>query len=163
MPHVVTQPCCSDGSCVFACPVNCIQPTPDDPSFATSEMLYIDPSTCVDCGACVSACPVGAIKPHSKLTETERPFQAINAEYFHRSRPRPLLAPVVPPLTVRRTRQPLRVAVVGSGPAAMYAADEVLTIPGARVDMYERLPVPNGLARFGVAPDHRHTRQRALD
>jgi ferredoxin--NADP+ reductase len=59
----------------------------------------------------------------------------------------------------------LRVAIVGSGPAAMYAADELLTIPGARVDVYERLPAPYGLARFGIAPDHRRTRQvsRQLD
>ena len=31
MPHVITQSCCSDGSCVFACPVNCIHPSPDEP------------------------------------------------------------------------------------------------------------------------------------
>ena len=59
MPHVITQSCCSDGSCVYACPVNCIHPSPDEPGFATAEMLYIDPVACVDCGACVSACPVG--------------------------------------------------------------------------------------------------------
>ncbi|HKV18928.1 MAG TPA: hypothetical protein VJR50_07825, partial [Mycobacterium sp.] len=51
MPHVVTQSCCSDGSCVYACPVNCIHPSPDEPEFATAEMLYIDPVACVDCGA----------------------------------------------------------------------------------------------------------------
>ncbi len=50
MPHAVTQSCVGDGSCVYACPVNCIQPTPDDPAFELAEMLYIDPSTCVDCG-----------------------------------------------------------------------------------------------------------------
>ena len=61
MPHIITQSCCSDGSCVYACPVNCIHPSPDEPGFATAEMLYIDPVACVDCGACVSACPVGAI------------------------------------------------------------------------------------------------------
>ena len=67
MPHVITQSCCSDGSCVYACPVNCIHPSPDEPGFATAEMLYIDPAACVDCGACVSACPVGAISTASKL------------------------------------------------------------------------------------------------
>ena len=66
MPHVITQSCCNDGSCVFACPVNCIHPSPDEPGFATSEMLYIDPVACVDCGACVSACPVGAIAPDAR-------------------------------------------------------------------------------------------------
>ena len=42
MPHVVTQSCCSDASCVVACPVNCIHPAPGDPDFATAEMLYVD-------------------------------------------------------------------------------------------------------------------------
>ena len=48
MPHVVTQSCCGDASCVYACPVNCIHPTPDEPDFLTSDMLYIDPVACVD-------------------------------------------------------------------------------------------------------------------
>jgi ferredoxin--NADP+ reductase len=49
----------------------------------------------------------------------------------------------------------LRVAVVGSGPAGFYAADALLRgAPASRVDMFERLPVPFGLVRYGVAPDH---------
>jgi len=48
----------------------------------------------------------------------------------------------------------LRVAIVGSGPAAFYAAEAVLKQPGAEVDMIERLPTPYGLVRGGVAPDH---------
>jgi ferredoxin--NADP+ reductase len=40
----------------------------------------------------------------------------------------------------------------------MYAADELLTVPGAQVDVYERLDRPYGLARWGVAPDHERTR-----
>ncbi|MBF6620100.1 MAG: FAD-dependent oxidoreductase [Patulibacter sp.] len=165
MPHVVTQSCVGDGSCVFACPVNCIQPTPDDPAFELAEMLHVDPVACVDCGACVSACPVDAIKPHRQLDDHERAFALINAAYHRTPRKRALLAPVRPPLRVRDRGQPLRVAIVGSGPAAMYAAEELLTIPGARVSVYERLPVPDGLVRSGVAPDHRRTRRvsRQLD
>jgi ferredoxin--NADP+ reductase len=51
--------------------------------------------------------------------------------------------------------EPLRVAVVGSGPAGFYAAGALLgaDVP-AEVDMIERLPTPWGLVRFGVAPDH---------
>jgi ferredoxin--NADP+ reductase len=54
---------------------------------------------------------------------------------------------------------PLRVAVIGSGPAGFYAAGHVLknkTHPDvvAQVDMYDRLPTPWGLVRAGVAPDH---------
>lgn len=47
------------------------------------------------------------------------------------------------------------VAVVGSGPAGFYAAEALLQsdMP-IRVDMFERLPVPFGLVRHGVAPDH---------
>lgn len=161
MPHVVTQSCCGDASCVYTCPVNCIHPTPDEPDFATAEMLYIDPAACVDCGACVAACPVDAIKPHTKLTDDERDFLSINSAFYDVPRDRPLLAPVVPPLRVRERPRALRVAVVGSGPAAMYAADEVLTVPGAQVTMFERLPMPYGLARTGVAPDHRRTRSVA--
>lgn len=157
MPHVITQSCCSDASCVYACPVNCIHPTPDEPDFHTAEMLYIDPVECVDCGACVTACPVDAIKHDGSLEPTEKVFLELNADFYREPRPRALLAPVVPPLQVRAPGA-LRVAIVGSGPAAMYAADEVLTIPAARVRMYERLPQPGGLARFGVAPDHRRTR-----
>src|ERR671931_2092274 len=49
--------------------------------------------------------------------------------------------------------RPLRVAVVGSGPAGFYAADALLKAEAA-VDMIERLPTPWGLVRLGVAPDH---------
>lgn len=46
-------------------------------------------------------------------------------------------------------------AIVGSGPAGFYTAYRVMSkIPGAKVDMYEALPVPFGLVRHGVAPDH---------
>jgi ferredoxin/flavodoxin---NADP+ reductase len=50
----------------------------------------------------------------------------------------------------------LRVAIVGSGPAAFYAAGALLAgeDPAIEVDMIERLPTPWGLVRLGVAPDH---------
>ena len=50
---------------------------------------------------------------------------------------------------------PLRVAIVGSGPAGFYAAGALLggETP-VEVDMFERLPTPWGLVRLGVAPDH---------
>jgi ferredoxin--NADP+ reductase len=54
------------------------------------------------------------------------------------------------------THPPLRVAVIGSGPAAFFTAEALLGREGldGSVDMYERLPAPFGLVRFGVAPDH---------
>ena len=46
-------------------------------------------------------------------------------------------------------------AVIGSGPAGFYTAYKIMSIiQNAVVDMYEHLPVPFGLVRFGVAPDH---------
>lgn len=164
MPHVITQSCCNDGSCVFACPVNCIHPSPDEPGYATSEMLYIDPVACVDCGACVSACPVGAIVPDSKLDAAQLPFVEINASFYPdrpadvKLPPTSKLAPVIPAAQVRARRRPLTVAIVGSGPAAMYAADELLVQQGVRVNVFEKLPTPYGLVRAGVAPDHQHTK-----
>ncbi|HKZ86103.1 MAG TPA: FAD-dependent oxidoreductase [Anaerolineae bacterium] len=51
---------------------------------------------------------------------------------------------------------PLRVAIVGSGPAAFYAADHLLKQASlvVEIDMLDRLPTPFGLVRAGVAPDH---------
>jgi ferredoxin--NADP+ reductase len=165
MPHVITQSCCNDGSCVFACPVNCIHPSPDEPGFATTEMLYIDPDACVDCGACVSACPVGAIAPDNRLESKQLPFVEINASFYPerpadvKLPPTSKLAPVIPAAQVHARRQPLTVAIVGSGPAAMYAADELLTQHGVRVNVFEKLPTPYGLVRAGVAPDHQNTKK----
>ncbi|MGZ4505815.1 MAG: FAD-dependent oxidoreductase [Blastococcus sp.] len=69
------------------------------------------------------------------------------------------------------TGRPLRVAVIGAGPAGIYAA-EALTrqddVPVA-VDLIDRLPTPFGLVRHGIAPDHpkmraiRDTLHRTLD
>jgi ferredoxin--NADP+ reductase len=54
-----------------------------------------------------------------------------------------------------RMTPPLRVAVVGAGPAGIYAADILTTKdPEASVDIFDRLPTPYGLIRYGVAPDH---------
>ncbi|CAG8666813.1 25820_t:CDS:2, partial [Racocetra persica] len=48
-----------------------------------------------------------------------------------------------------------RLAIVGSGPAGFYTAYHMLKEhPSSLVDMYEALPIPFGLVRYGVAPDH---------
>lgn len=50
---------------------------------------------------------------------------------------------------------PLRVAIVGSGPSAFYAAEHLLKRePAVEIDLFDRLPTPFGLVRGGVAPDH---------
>jgi len=52
--------------------------------------------------------------------------------------------------------QPLRVAILGSGPAAFYAAEHLFKQTGlvVEIDMFDKLPTPFGLVRAGVAPDH---------
>lgn len=53
------------------------------------------------------------------------------------------------------TDRPLRVAIIGSGPAGFFAAEPLLkSHVHCTVDMFDRLPVPFGLVRGGVAPDH---------
>ena len=160
MAYVITQPCCNDATCIAVCPVDCIRPTPDDPLFTTAEMLYIDPGSCIDCGACAEACPVDAIFPEDALTEPNSRYQTINADYFDRY---PLEFTALPPsktTPVPAQDTPWRVAIVGSGPAACYAAEHLITLAGktVEVEMFDRLPTPWGLVRAGVSPDHPGTK-----
>lgn len=48
----------------------------------------------------------------------------------------------------------MAVAVVGSGPSAVYVVQELLRKTDTTIDVFERLPTPFGLLRYGVAPDH---------
>jgi len=59
-------------------------------------------------------------------------------------------------MSIGTEENPLRVAVVGSGPAGFYAAGHLLKPKDrvVQVDMFDRLPTPWGLVRAGVAPDH---------
>jgi NADPH-dependent glutamate synthase beta subunit-like oxidoreductase/NAD-dependent dihydropyrimidine dehydrogenase PreA subunit len=161
--HVITQNCCNDATCVSACPVNCIHPTPDEADYGTTEMLHIDPDMCIDCGACIEACPVQAIVPDYELNEKQKPFIDINALWFrdsaHRGYSTDPAARAVRNLA-GSAAAPLHVAVVGSGPAGCYAVEELLAQHGLNVEInvFERLPVPGGLVRYGVAPDHHRTK-----
>jgi ferredoxin--NADP+ reductase len=58
--------------------------------------------------------------------------------------------------SVGTAENPLRVAIVGSGPSGFYAAGQLLATKNAvvEVDVFDRLATPWGLVRFGVAPDH---------
>ncbi|GME23810.1 NADPh-adrenodoxin reductase [Neofusicoccum parvum] len=87
------------------------------------------------------------------------------APFVCRACARTLRAPARPNASVSRSPlaarhyanvvRPFRVAVVGSGPAGFYATYRLMAkIEHAVVDMYEQQPVPYGLTRFGVAPDH---------
>jgi ferredoxin/flavodoxin---NADP+ reductase len=157
MAYVITQNCCKDASCVPVCPVDCIRPAGGAGEFTGTEMLYIDPVTCIDCGACVEECPVDAIYYEDDLPPELERFRDINAAYFERH---PLEMDVQPAGREHPAVEPgsLRVAIVGTGPAACYTAGELLRIGGVEVDLFDRLPTPFGLIRAGVAPDHQHTK-----
>ena len=159
MPFAITQNCCNDASCLSVCPVNCIHPTPDEPDFGKTELLYIDPRSCIDCGACADACPVDAITRVSRLTPDQQIYADINADYY---RDKPAVAewgaPRFPTSTINEL-PPVDVAIVGTGPAACYTAQALLRVPGTRITFFDRLPTAGGLARYGVAPDHVGTRR----
>ncbi|MEU1981400.1 FAD-dependent oxidoreductase [Nocardia sp. NPDC019395] len=158
MAYVITQRCCNDASCVAECPVDCIRPRPEDPQFATAEMLYIDPDTCIDCGACYEACPVDAIYAEEDLPGHLDGFLDVNAGYFAKHPLEPDMSPPPPVQRLAKDLGTLRVAIVGTGPAACYAAEQLLGAGSVEVEMFDRLPTPWGLARYGVAPDHAQTR-----
>ncbi|MDQ0985270.1 FAD-dependent oxidoreductase [Streptomyces sp. V2I9] len=170
MTYAITQTCCNDATCVAVCPVNCIHPTPEERAFGSTEMLHIDPRACIDCGACADACPVDAIFPVDSLTGGQREYAEINAAYYAGDAGPPAGAEVEGPnfhvwgepvfeRSLPSDFGPLRVAVVGTGPAGMYAAQDLLLHTAAEVTLIDRLPVAGGLVRYGVAPDHPATKK----
>ncbi|ANY08110.1 FAD-dependent oxidoreductase [Pseudonocardia sp. HH130630-07] len=169
MAFAITQTCCTDASCVAACPVNCIHPTPDEPDFATTDMLYVDPRACIDCGACADACPVDAIFPVERLSASLAGYAEVNAAHYDGKPVAGALREDSPlfhdwyPLRFTRSlpadMAPLDVAVVGTGPAGMYAAQDLLLHTSSRVTLVDRLRTPGGLVRYGVAPDHPSTKR----
>lgn len=168
MPFAITQSCCSDASCIAVCPVNCIHPTPEEREFGSTEMLHIDPESCIDCGACADACPVDAIHPVEILKGPEKVYAELNASYYEGRRettptsPRPNFHQWGKP-TFDRTLPSdftgLDVAVVGSGPAGMYAVEDLILHTSSTITVIDRLNTAGGLIKFGVAPDHPATRK----
>ncbi|MER7490948.1 FAD-dependent oxidoreductase [Streptomyces sp. NPDC126497] len=174
MAFAITQTCCNDATCVSVCPVNCIHPAPGEPDFGSTEMLYIDPRSCIDCGACADACPVDAVLPVDRLTGGQREYARINAAHYEQeeaeppegtgppTRPGPNFHAWGEPSFDRVLPSdfgPLRVAIVGTGPAGMYAARDLLLHTRAEVTLIDRLPAAGGLVRYGVAPDHPATKK----
>lgn len=159
MAFAITQTCCNDASCVSVCPVNCIHPTPDEPDFGTTEMLYVDPQTCIDCGACADACPVDAIFPVDRLMGPDSVYAELNRQYYETHDTDNTWGEPRFPRSLPSQVTALRIAIVGTGPAASYAAQSLLRTTGAEVTMIDRMPVPGGLVRYGVAPDHPSTKK----
>jgi ferredoxin/flavodoxin---NADP+ reductase len=169
MTYVITQNCCKDATCVSACPVNCIAPAPGAGDFDDQPMLFIDPAVCIDCGACADACPVDAAVPADALGEAERVYADLNAGYYQQRAAEPAPAATGPLFhpwggpsfdwSLPSDFRGLDVAVVGTGPAGLYAAEHLLLHTGSTVTLIDRLPVAGGLIRYGVAPDHPSTRR----
>ena len=64
MAFVITRLCrdCVDGSCVDACPADCIVAhRPEGRNSELPNQLFIDPAECIDCNCCVTECPWEAI------------------------------------------------------------------------------------------------------
>ena len=63
---------------------------------------------------------------------------------------------MTPPGELGSSSRPVRIAIIGAGPAGFYAAGALLKQKDAHVaiDIFDRLPTPYGLVRYGVAPDH---------
>lgn len=76
MTFVVTQACVDvlDKSCIQVCPADCI--------YEGGRMMYINPDQCIDCGACEEVCPTSAIRYDADLTDDNRLFLDLNAEFF---------------------------------------------------------------------------------
>ncbi|MGW2252993.1 FAD-dependent oxidoreductase [Kitasatospora sp. NPDC001660] len=161
MAYAITRTCCNDASCVSVCPVNCIHPTPDEPEFGTTDMLYIDPAACIDCGACADACPVDAVFPVDRLRGPDTVFGELNRDWYREHPSDHAWGAPSFPRSLPDGLGPLRVAVVGTGPSAGYTAQELLRTTGAEITMIDRLPVTGGLLRHGVAPDHQSTKRIA--
>ena len=63
-----------DGACTEVCPVDCI--------YEGGRMFYIHPDECIECGLCESVCPVDAIRYDDEVDDRDKPFVAVNREYF---------------------------------------------------------------------------------
>ncbi len=148
MAYVVTQACINHKhtSCVDVCPVEAFREGP--------EMLFIDPEVCIDCNACITECPEQAIYPTSAVPADQQKYIALNAESAK------ILPAIKQSISKETAANPHagtagRFAVIGSGPSGFYSAEALLKqMPSATVDIFERLPTPFGLVRYGVAPDH---------
>lgn len=82
MAFIIVEGCTKDEECVKVCPVDCIHPRQDEPNFAETTQLYIDPVNCIDCGACVPVCPASAIYAEADVPENFASFVEANAQYY---------------------------------------------------------------------------------
>jgi adrenodoxin-NADP+ reductase len=122
----------------------------------TTKRILSSPYVCASCIKRIATRTtrrVGTVQPRGYRSFTTNSLRVLKAT----SKPATKFLPTqrnaystaVPP------RKGLRIAIIGSGPAGFYTAHRLLhKVQDAVIDMYEQLPVPYGLVRFGVAPDH---------
>ena len=84
MTYVITEPCINvkDASCVDVCPMDCIHPRKDEPSYSEAAQLFIDPEECTDCGACEPECPVNAIYHEDDVPAEYEAYIAKNRQAY---------------------------------------------------------------------------------
>ena len=84
MSVTIALPCIGvkDTACLAVCPCDCIHPTTEEETFATSPQLYVDATHCIDCGLCVGECPVSAIFGEDDLPAEWQEFIEKNAAYY---------------------------------------------------------------------------------
>ena len=148
MTYVVTSACIDHKHtiCVDVCPVDAFRQGQD--------MLFIDPEACIDCNACLTECPERAIFPESAVPQDQQQYIALNAA---KAQELPVILESVLQQAAESANSEMagRFAVVGAGPSGFCTAEAILkNLPSATVDMFEKLPTPFGLVRYGVAPDH---------
>ena len=85
MAYVICEPCIKSKKtdCLDVCPVDCIHPTRDEPGFAETPQLYINPDECIDCGACKPICPSKAIFAEHEVPDKWQNYIQINRDYFN--------------------------------------------------------------------------------
>ncbi len=82
MAYVITSTCTKDEKCVEVCPVDCIHPRKDEPTFGEAAQLFVDPGACIDCGACVPVCESSSMYPLDELPDSLQEFAEKNAQYY---------------------------------------------------------------------------------
>lgn len=140
--------CRSCRQCVRSCPPQAIHPEPR-PRTDGIGTACIDHRLCRDyfarefgCAVCIKVCPFSTAG-----------YDTVRAGLAHAE----------PGLAAPVDDRPFRAAVVGAGAAGFYTTRALLARTShARIDLVERLPMPHGLVRYGVAPDHPEVRSKAV-
>lgn len=172
--------CAQCRKCVRSCPAGAIY---DQPRPRPGGKVCIDYRSCRDyfsaeygCAVCLSVCPFSnagydqvRAGLHAGSLARAGTDTGAGTDPLAPAGRRSIAVTVAEPrsITVAEPRsvtvaEPRRVAVVGAGPAGFYLTRALLERrPQLRVDLIERLPVPHGLLRFGVAPDHPEVKSKA--